>query len=109
MTKRGFFALMFPAAGCKRAPKDAGPVHAYNVRGEVIRVTQRGRLAVVKHEAIKDDTGVYWMAEMTMEFPVKDPVEFSQLRAGQQIRAQLVQRLDTLEYWLEQIQVTAAP
>jgi Cu/Ag efflux protein CusF len=45
------------------------------------------------------------MESMTMEFPVKNPDEFSKLQVGQQIRATLCQTQRGLDFWLEGIVV----
>jgi Cu/Ag efflux protein CusF len=109
MRRRALWTLCLFAPGCSRQAKEAEPTHAYRVRGEVVRLTPEGRRAVIRHEAIRDEEGVYWSSESTMEFTVKDAAEFSPLRVGQRIQGQMVQRLDTLDYWLEQIEITAGP
>lgn len=72
----------------------------YPVRGVVKALDPKERIAVVAHETIPG-----FMESMTMEFPVKNPEEFSKLQVGQQIRATLCQTQRGLDFWLEGIVV----
>ena len=60
------------------------------------------KTATIKHDKIGD-----WMDAMTMEFPVRDAVEFAKLRSGEKITATVHTRPDTFEYWITDIRPEA--
>lgn len=54
-----------------------------------MRLNDTEKVAVVKHEEIKD-----FMDAMTMGFPVPDAAEWANLKPGLKIRATVVERKD---------------
>ena len=68
----------------------------YPLHGEILRLDPQGKIATIKHEKIGD-----WMGAMTMEFPVKDPQEFSALREGEHINGTVF--VQDLSYWVAEI------
>ena len=74
----------------------------YSLKGVIVATNPQTRTATIKHEKIGD-----WMDAMTMEFPVKDPAEFTNLRPGQKITATVHTHPDTFEYWIADIHVQA--
>jgi Cu/Ag efflux protein CusF len=98
--RTGLIALLVLLAGCRQPAvqeeaKDE-PVRRYALHGEVLRLDAQGKIAAIKHQKIGD-----WMEAMTMEFPVKDPSEFSQLRAGEMINATVFVQGNS--YWVAEI------
>jgi Cu/Ag efflux protein CusF len=96
------FVLLL-AASCGRQYKTAPPIQSYRLEGEIIRIIPDRKSAVIRHEAVLDQSGDIWMPPMTMEFPVKDPAEFALIQAGQRIQARLSQQSKTFSYWIDQI------
>lgn len=74
------------------------PKNRYALRGEVLRLRPKNRIAVVKHEKIEG-----WMEPMTMDFPVPDATQYAKLREGATIRATVL--TNDAYYWLTEIQV----
>jgi protein SCO1/2 len=78
------------------------------MHGEVLRLDEQGKIAAIKAGKIGD-----WMEAMTMEYPVKDKVEFEKLRIGQTIDATVYVQGNS--YWVSDIREgtpsapTAAP
>jgi Cu/Ag efflux protein CusF len=98
--RTGVIALLLLLAGCRQPAvqeesKDE-PVRRYALHGEVLRLDAQGKIAAIKHQKIGD-----WMEAMTMEFPVKDPSEFNQLRAGETINATVF--VQGNNYWVAEI------
>jgi Cu/Ag efflux protein CusF len=91
-------------AGCvKKASKPKEPPKEYILRGEVKRLDGKSQLATVDHEKIEG-----WMEAMTMEYPVKNPDDFSRLKVGSKIEAKVI--VQDLDYWLADIkEMPAAP
>ena len=104
MRKLVVVAMIFLLAGCRQAAvpeqsKDE-PLRRYALHGEVLRLDPQGKIAAIKHGKIGD-----WMEAMTMEYPVKDPAEFSKLRAGETINATVFVQGNS--YWVGEIQEEA--
>jgi Cu/Ag efflux protein CusF len=102
--------LFVVLAGCQQASlkeqakeeaKDE-PVKRYALHGEVLRLDAQGKIAAIKHQKIGD-----WMEAMTMEFPVKDQIEFDKLRAGETINATVFVQGNS--YWVAEIHEDTAP
>jgi len=74
----------------------------YALHGEILRLDAQGKIATIKHEKIGD-----WMGAMTMEFPIKDPQEFSDLREGEHINGTVF--VEDLNYWVGEIKEDAPP
>ena len=93
-------ACLLCASCSKPAAEQAQPLRRYPLHGEVLRLDPQGHIATIKHEKIGD-----WMGAMTMEFPVKDPQEFSALREGETINGTVF--VEDLSYWVSGIKEDA--
>ncbi len=82
-------------AACQSTPAPAAEKR-HALRGEVIRLDEKEKVAVIKHEEIKD-----FMDAMTMGFPVPDAAEWAKLQPGMKITATVVERKD--DYFLTAI------
>jgi Cu/Ag efflux protein CusF len=91
--------LALLAAGCQRNPT-ALPAKEYPMQGEVVGLDPAAHLATVKAGKIEG-----WMDAMTMEYPVKDPQEFSKLKVGGKIQGKVT--VQGTDYWISS--VTAEP
>ena len=100
ITRRASLAApLLALAACARKQPEFNYGEAkkrYQLRGVVLRLRERARVAVVKHENI-----VGWMEPMTMEFPVPDAAEFAKLKERATIRATVC--VNDLYYWLTDI------
>lgn len=85
-------------AGCaKSEPAWQDKHHA--LTGEVIRLDEKEKIVVVKHDEIKD-----FMEAMTMGFPVPDAAEWAKLKPGIKIKATVIERKD--DFYLTAIEET---
>ena len=112
LSRGSFFAVLGGAAvtlNCGGPAKPAGSTDPYELTGEVVRWDPASRLALVRHEDIKNAEGKVWMAAMTMEFPVKEPADIAKMKPGLRIKAALLQRPKDFEYWIAEIQEIPAP
>lgn len=96
-------AAIFFVAGCGTQSTQASTEGAerFVLRGQIVRLEQGGKVAVIRHQKIEG-----WMDAMTMAFPVRDPGEAQSLHAGDQITATVfVRETDhvTSEYWIGEI------
>ena len=82
-------------AGCQRNPP-AQPAKEYQMQGEVVSLDATGHTAMVKAGKIEG-----WMEAMTMEYPVKDPQEFSKLKVGEKIQAKI--QVQGTDYWISSV------
>lgn len=73
----------------------------YEFKGIVKTVNRSKRLAMIKHEEVKD-----LMSAMTMPFLIKDAKALQQLQPGDQINATLVVTKSGA-HWLEHVVITA--
>jgi len=90
-------------AGCMRNPTPKERPKEYIMHGEVKALNEKDQLATVNHENIDG-----WMEAMTMEYPVRNPPDFSKLKVGEKIEAKIV--VDGLQYWISEIkEAPAAP
>jgi len=87
-------------AGCQRNPA-AQPAKEYQMQCEVVGLDPAGHLATVKAGKIEG-----WMEAMTMEYPVKDPQEFSKLKVGANIQAKITVR--GTDYWISSVNLEPA-
>ncbi len=92
------FALLL--AGCQRNPS-AQPAKEYQMQGEVVALDPAAHLATVKAGKIEG-----WMDAMTMEYPVKDPQEFSKLKVGANIQAKI--SVQGTDYWISSVNADPA-
>lgn len=85
-------------AGCATAEKakDDWVDKRHVLTGEVIRLDEKDKVVVVKHDEIKD-----FMEAMTMGFPVPDAGEWAKLKPGMKIKATVVERKD--DFYLTEI------
>jgi Cu/Ag efflux protein CusF len=97
--------LLAAAIGCSGPNRPDGPVDRYAIEGNVVRVDTTSQIATIQHEDIKGAEGKVWMAAMTMEFPVKEKVEFEKLKEGRRIKGTLFQRPSDFSYWIGEITV----
>ena len=102
MTRRVMLFAALALSSCRKAPEE--PLKKYTISGEILKLDEKGRVAVIRHQDILDASGQLWMKGMTMEFPVKDPADFARLKVGGQINATLYQRPSDFEYWLAEVQ-----
>ena len=87
--------LALVLAGCQRNPP-AQPAKEYQMQGEVVALDPAAHLATVKAAKIEG-----WMEAMTMEYPVKDPQEFSKLKVGGNIQAKVT--VQGTDYWISSV------
>lgn len=78
-------------AGCATGEKakDTWVDKRHALTGEVIRLEEKDKVVVVKHDEIPD-----FMEAMTMGFPVEEPAEWAKLKPGMKIKATVVERKD---------------
>ena len=92
------FALLL--SGCQRtAPPQ--PAKEYQMQGEVVALDPAAHLATVKAGKIEG-----WMEAMTMEYPVKDPQEFSKLKVGGKIQGKVT--VQGTDYWISSVNAEPA-
>ena len=84
--------LALALAACQRNPA-LQPAQEFQMRGEVLRLDPAAHTATVKHDKIEG-----WMEAMTMEYPVKNPQEFSKLQVGENIQAKIL--VQGTDYWI---------
>jgi len=70
----------------------------YRIHGTILRLRNENRIAVIKHEKIEG-----WMEAMTMEFPIPSLAEFSKLKEGMVIRANV--NVNDEYFWLTGITI----
>jgi Cu/Ag efflux protein CusF len=83
-------------SGCSQKPVAKEPPKEYVLHGEVKALDPKAQLATVDHEKIDG-----WMEAMTMEYPIKDPQDFSKLKVGSRIDAKVI--VQGTDYWLVDI------
>ena len=97
------FASLLLLAGCRdTAP---GKINHYRLHGTVKRLQPDNKVALIQHETIRDEQGKVWMEAMTMEFPVRDPVDFAKMAVGKHVEARVNQRESDFDYWLDEVKV----
>jgi Cu/Ag efflux protein CusF len=67
-------------AGCGETPAPEAAVERYTLHGTVVQLNPQNKVATIEHDEI-----VGWMGAMTMDFPVKDQVEWDKLHVGDRI------------------------
>ena len=78
-------------------PVSNAPIEHYRLDGVVVSLDPQGQIAKINGQKING-----WMEAMTMEYPVKDPVEFASLHVGDRITATV--SVQDLNYWISGIQ-----
>ncbi len=79
-------ALLMVGCGSTKVKPEPGEKR-YPVTGEVIRLDDKNRVAVIKHEEIPD-----FMDAMTMGFPVLEPGEWVKLKPEMKLKGTVVDR-----------------
>ena len=92
--------LVLAIFGSACSPATRAGEKTYPLKGTVMALDEKERLATIKHETIPG-----WMEAMTMKFPVRSDAEWKKLRAGDEIRATVYVR--DLDYHIGDVQVTA--
>jgi protein SCO1/2 len=90
--------LLLALGACATKPHQAAsnaPIERYQLDGVVLQL-EPPNVAKIKHQEIKG-----YMEAMTMEFPVKDAVEFAALHVNDHIRATVF--VQDLNYWIGEI------
>jgi Cu/Ag efflux protein CusF len=87
---------MLLMTACQQAPAPAAEKR-HAMRGEVIRLEEKEKVAVIKHDEIKD-----FMDAMTMGFPVPDAAEWAKFKPGMKVKATVIERKD--DYYLTAIE-----
>ncbi|MDX2179485.1 MAG: copper-binding protein [Bryobacteraceae bacterium] len=83
--------------GCiKKSPPPVAEKR-YPLTGEVMRLNEKDKVAVIKHDEI-----VGFMEAMTMGFSIPEPAEWAKLREGMKIKATVVEKGD--DYWVSAIE-----
>lgn len=85
-------ALLAPGAGFSKPEQP----RLYQLRGYVVRLDPETDLATIHNEKIEG-----WMAEMTMQYPVRSRDEYLSLRKGEQITGTV--NVLTEGYWLTNV------
>ena len=94
-------------AACASQPETKSikeePLRRYELKGQIQRIDTQGKVAIatIKHEAIGD-----WMGAMTMDFPVKDPVDAAKLKEGASVSATVF--VQGFDYWVGEVKDGAA-
>ena len=87
-----YVVLAFLIAACQRNPTTPR-AKEFQMQGEVVGLDPTAHLATVKAGKIEG-----WMEAMTMEYPIKDPQEFSKLKVGERIQAKIL--VQGTDYWI---------
>ena len=95
---------LLAACGSPKAPEAAAsggkePVTSaqrYQLHGEVVSLDPKGGIATINGQKIEG-----WMGAMKMEYPVKDPQEFSALHLNDCIDATVF--VQGTEYWVGEV------
>ena len=91
--------LAFTLCACKeKAAKPVlnAPIEKYKLDGVVVSVDLKGHIAKINGQKIDG-----WMDAMTMDYPVKEQVEFDKLHAGDHIAATVF--VQDLNFWVGEI------
>jgi protein SCO1/2 len=101
-----FISLIFFIASCQPSPINTTVTEAkrYPFSGTVLSVDRTARKAKVEHADIPG-----YMEAMTMDFPIHEDWVWDELKAGSEIRAELVVDNANGQYWLEKIAISTAP
>ena len=83
-----------------QVPAQVQPAKRYHLKGKVVSIDQRAKMANIDSEAIPG-----FMEAMTMPYPVKPADELNKLSAGDTITADVV--VQNEDAWLENVIVTA--
>ena len=97
MHKGTIILIVLALVGCKK-----GETHFqhFQLEGTVVSVDASAGQVAVKHDAIPG-----LMGAMTMSYAVKDDSPLTTIKAGDQIKADLVVDRDHYRMWLEHVQV----
>jgi Cu/Ag efflux protein CusF len=98
-------AILLPpillATSCGSNPEPKQPPKRFQMHGQVVRLDPQAKVATISAQKIEG-----WMDAMSMEYPVKDPQDFSTLHPDDCIDATVwVQGAD---YWVGEVKHSAA-
>jgi protein SCO1 len=98
-------SLIIFFTSCQAPSANITPTEAkrYPFSGKVISVDRTSKKAKVEHHDIPG-----YMDAMTMDFPIREDWVWDELKAGSEIRAELVVDNANGQYWLEKIAISAA-
>ena len=88
--------LLLAAAGCRSAPPPV--LKEYPMRGVVVKLDDKNKTAVIKHERIEG-----FMEAMSMEFAVKDPAQFAKLKPDAEITAKIIEQDKPYDFWISEV------
>jgi Cu/Ag efflux protein CusF len=95
----GLLVVCVLVAACGSRPASEArkePPKQYQLHGEVVSVDAKGGIATINGQKIEG-----WMGAMSMEYPVKDPQEFSTLHPHDCIDATVF--VQGTEYWVGEV------
>ncbi len=87
--------------GCVSKPAPPPTEKRHEIRGEVMRLNAKDKVAIIKHGEIKD-----FMEAMTMGFEVREEAQWAKLREGMQLKGTIIERGP--DYWLTAIEEVPA-
>lgn len=89
--------LAFTLCACKHStPVSNTPVKQYKLDGVVRSLNSQAKTVTVDGQKVEG-----WMDAMTMDYPVKDPKELTELQVNEHINATV--NVQDLNYWLSDI------
>ncbi len=87
--------MVFGLSACGVADK-APPILRYHMHGVIVNLDPAGKTANIKHDKIDG-----YMDAMTMDYPIRDAREFSNLHAGETIDATVF--VQDTDFWVGEI------
>ncbi|MCX6599185.1 MAG: copper-binding protein [Acidobacteria bacterium] len=87
--------------GCVSKPPAPVTEKRHEIRGEVLRLNAKDKVAMIKHGEIKD-----FMEAMTMGFEVREDAQWAKLREGMQMKGIIVELGQ--DYWLTAVEEVPA-
>lgn len=88
-------------SSCIQKPAPPVTEKRHELRGEVMRLNAKDKVAIIKHGEIKD-----FMEAMTMGFEVREDAQWAKLREGMQLKGIIVELGQ--DYWLTAIEEVPA-
>lgn len=97
--------ILLTACQKTQTPTASENAKRYELKGKVVSVDKAQKKAKIEHEEVKG-----FMEPMTMDFPIHEDWIWDDLVPGSEIKAELVvDNAGKDPYWLEKIQISAAP
>ena len=90
------FVACVLVTACSASKEPVTSVKRYQLHGEVVSLDPKGGIATINGQKIEG-----WMGAMSMEYPVKDPQEFSTLHPNDCIDATVFVR--GTDYWVGEV------